>query len=101
MSGAIESLGGFEHRQIFPQPGWVEHDAGELLDHVRQLAERAGEAVAPSNDNQGATVSAWGAASGGPIFNPLVWEDDRRPGMIQRREDQGAGAPTPQRARPP
>src|SRR5260221_4838162 len=96
--GGFETLGGFEHRQIFPQPGWVEHDAGELLDHVRQLAERAGEAVALGIDNQGETVIAWDAASGEPIYNAIVWQDARSQEMIERLKADGAEALTAERA---
>ena len=41
-TGKFERVGGFDHRQIYPQPGWVEHDPLELLGHLRQLLERAG-----------------------------------------------------------
>jgi glycerol kinase len=97
-SGAIESLGAFEHRQIFPQPGWVEHDASELLDHVRQLAERAGDAAALGIDNQGETVIAWDAESGVPIYNAIVWQDARSQDMIERLKADGAEALTAERA---
>ena len=49
--GRFESLGGFEHRQIYPRPGWVEHDARELLEHLTRLIERAGDATALGIDN--------------------------------------------------
>ncbi|HEY8017467.1 MAG TPA: FGGY family carbohydrate kinase, partial [Dongiaceae bacterium] len=67
--GRFSSLGGFEHRQIYPQAGWVEHDARELLDHLRRLIERAGDAAALGIDNQGETVVAWDGESGEPLGN--------------------------------
>jgi glycerol kinase len=97
-SGAIESLGGFEHRQIFPQAGWVEHDASELLGHVRQLAQRAGDAAALGIDNQGETVVAWDAESGEPIYNAIVWQDARSQDMIERLKADGAEALTAEHA---
>src|ERR1700757_2909651 len=77
IDGRFRPIGGFEHRQIFPQPGWVEHDARELLDHVGRLVERATGAAALGIDNQGETVVAWDAESGEPIHNAIVWQDAR------------------------
>ncbi len=97
-SGAFELLGGFEHRQIFPQPGWVEHDASELLDHLRRLIERAGDAVALGIDNQGETVVAWNADSGEPVANAIVWQDARTQYVTERLKADGAEALTVARA---
>ncbi len=97
-AGAFELLGGFEHRQIFPQPGWVEHDATELLGHVKQLAARAGDAQALGIDNQGETVVAWDGESGAPIYNAIVWQDARSQDIIERLKAEGAEALTVERA---
>jgi glycerol kinase len=96
--GRFESLGGFEHRQIFPKPGWVEHDALELLDHVRKLAERAGDAAALGIDNQGETVVAWNAETGEPLGNAIVWQDARTQDTIERLKADGAESLTLARA---
>jgi glycerol kinase len=96
--GHFMPLGGFEHRQIFPEPGWVEHDARELLDHVRRLAERAEDAVALGIDNQGETVVAWDADSGEPICNAIVWQDARTLPVSERLKADGAEALTMERA---
>jgi glycerol kinase len=97
-SGAFEALGGFEHRQIFPQPGWVEHDANELLDHVRQLAALAGDAQGLGIDNQGETVVAWDGESGEPIYNAIVWQDARSQETIERLKAEGTEPLTVERA---
>ncbi len=97
-SGAFEQLGGFEHRQIFPQAGWVEHDASELLDHVRRLAAMGGDAQALGIDNQGETVIAWDGESGEPIYNAIVWQDARSQDMIERLKADGAEALTVEHA---
>ncbi len=97
-SGAFELLGGLEHRQMFPQPGWVEHDALELLEHVKQLAARAGDARALGIGNQGETVVAWDGDSGEPIYNAIVWQDARSQDMIERLKAEGAQALTVERA---
>jgi glycerol kinase len=97
-AGKLEPLGGFQHRQILPHPGWVEHDANELLDHVRQLAARAGDAVALGLDNQGETVVAWDADSGEPICNAIVWQDARTLDVTGKLKADGAEALTLTRA---
>src|SRR5262249_46957728 len=96
--GRFETIGGFTHRQIFPQPGWVEHDARELLDHVSRLVERATGAAALGIDNQGETVIAWDADSGEPVHNAIVWQDARTLPMIERLKAEGGEALTLERA---
>ena len=96
--GSFSSLGGFEHRQIYPQPGWVEHDARELLDHLRRLIGRAGDAAALGIDNQGETVVAWDGDSGEPLGNAIVWQDARTLPLIERLKAEGAEELTVARA---
>jgi glycerol kinase len=89
-SGKFERVGGFDHRQIYPQPGWVEHDPLELLDHVRRLLEQAGDAVAVGLANQGETVIAWDADSGEPVGNAIVWQDARTLPLTEQLKKEGA-----------
>jgi glycerol kinase len=96
--GRFQSIGGFEHRQIYPQPGWVEHDARELLDHVGRLVECATGAAALGIDNQGETVVAWDAESGEPIYNAIVWQDARTLATTERLKADGGEALTLARA---
>ncbi|MGB7238054.1 MAG: glycerol kinase GlpK [Rhodococcus sp. (in: high G+C Gram-positive bacteria)] len=74
-----------EHRQIFPQAGWVEHDAAEIWDNVRAVAAGAMAAAdltgkdiaAVGITNQRETTLVWDRASGKPIYNAIVWQDTR------------------------
>ena len=74
-----------EHEQIFPKPGWVEHDALEIL---RRTQEVVGEALAqrglrPTDlaaigiTNQRETTVVWERATGKPVANAIVWQDTR------------------------
>ena len=74
-----------ELRQIYPQPGWVEHDPLEIwssqLDCARQALARAGaqpsDLAAIGVTNQRETVVLWERASGRPLANAIVWQDRR------------------------
>ena len=83
--GNIVSVAQKEFRQIFPQPGWVEHDAEEIWS--TQFGTMA-EAVAKANitmkqvagigiTNQRETTVVWDRVSGLPIYNAIVWQDRR------------------------
>jgi glycerol kinase len=83
--GSIISVAQKEFRQIFPQPGWVEHDAEEIWS--TQFGTMA-EAVAKANitmkqvagigiTNQRETTVVWDRVSGLPIYNAIVWQDRR------------------------
>jgi glycerol kinase len=96
--GRFETLGGFEHRQIFPQAGWVEHDPAELITHIENCLSCDPNVAAIGIDNQGETVIAWDAATKRPIYNAIVWQDARTEDAIQRLKASGAEAETLQRA---
>jgi glycerol kinase len=74
-----------EFEQYFPQPGWVEHDAGEIWTTTRRVAIQAiadagiqgAELDAIGITNQRETVVAWDPASGEPVHRALVWQDRR------------------------
>jgi glycerol kinase len=74
-----------EITQHFPQPGWVEHDAGEIWRLTHELAGEAladagveaGELLAVGLTNQRETVCVWDPASGEPLHNAIVWQDRR------------------------
>jgi len=74
-----------EHRQIFPQPGWVEHDALEIWHKTQQvIAEtksaagaKAGQIVAVGIANQRETAVVWDKHTGQPLANAIVWQDTR------------------------
>lgn len=98
MDGKFETLGGFEHRQIFPRSGWVEHDPNELIDHLTRCLALGKDAAAIGLDNQGETVIAWDSKTKQPIYNAIVWQDARTEDEIQRLKATGAEAETLQRA---
>ena len=83
--GAIVSVEQQEHRQIFPRPGWVEHDATEIWTRVRSVVtgalRRAGigpaELSAIGITNQRETTLLWDRRTGEPVHNAIVWQDTR------------------------
>jgi glycerol kinase len=74
-----------EHRQIYPRPGWVEHDALEIWEctqHVvRGALDKSGAGVAEiaaiGITNQRETTLVWERESGRPVYNAIVWQDTR------------------------
>ncbi len=96
--GNFMGVTGFEHRQIYPQAGWVEHDPQELLRHVEQAIAAARPADAIGIDNQGETVIAWDARTGRPIYNAIVWQDDRTKDVTAKLKSDGAEELTLKRA---
>lgn len=84
-SGRVVSAAQREHRQIFPQPGWVEHDAVEIITRVNQvIAEALSVAHLSTSDlaavgitNQRETTLVWERKSGLPVSNAIVWQDTR------------------------
>ena len=97
-AGRFQSTASFEHKQIYPQAGWVEHDAEELLRNVKASLEAAGQADAIGIDNQGETVVAWDAKSGKPLYNAIVWQDDRTQDVTAKLKADGAEELTKARA---
>ena len=74
-----------EHTQIFPNPGWVEHDGAEIWLHTQEvIAGALAKAGIKSNElkaigitNQRETTIAWDVTTGKPLHNALVWQDTR------------------------
>ena len=74
-----------EHKQIFPNPGWVEHDGAEIWERTQEVMAgalekagiKAGELAAIGITNQRETTIAWDAETGKPLHNALVWQDTR------------------------
>jgi glycerol kinase len=83
--GGIVSIGQKEHRQIFPQAGWVEHDAAEIWLNVREVVAEAlakaslnrANIAAIGVTNQRETTLIWDRETGEPIYNAIVWQDTR------------------------
>ncbi|MDR2373050.1 MAG: glycerol kinase GlpK [Bifidobacteriaceae bacterium] len=88
--GGIVAVGQLEHRQIYPQAGWVEHDPIEIWDNTRQVvavalakAELSPKQIAGIGiTNQRETTVIWDRATGQPIHNAIVWQDTRTAGMV-------------------
>lgn len=87
-----------EHRQFYPQAGWVEHDALEILARMRSALDAAAGAAGVGLSNQGESVVAWNAETGVPLYNALVWHDTRTAGVIDRLREEGAETVLLQRA---
>jgi len=90
-----------EFRQIFPQPGWVEHDARELWDSqlatgravLAKAGLRACDIAALGITNQRETTVVWERATGRPIFNAIVWQDRRTEALCQQLRGDGLAEP--------
>ena len=96
--GRFEIIASIEHKQIYPRAGWVEHDAEELLRNVKACLEAAGQVDAIGIDNQGETVIAWDANTGKPLYNAIVWQDDRTQDVTAKLKADGAEELTKVRA---
>lgn len=83
--GRIVSVAQKEHRQIFPKPGWVEHDPAEIILRTTEVAaealQRAGispaDLAAVGITNQRETTILWEKKTGKAIANAIVWQDTR------------------------
>lgn len=95
--GTIISVAQKEHRQIYPKPGWVEHDPLEILANTNEVI---GAALARANltaadiaavgiTNQRETTVLWNKTTGQPICNALVWMDARTDQLVQRYTREG------------
>jgi glycerol kinase len=89
-SGRTVAMARREHRQIFPQPGWVEHDPEEILTAVRAVIEdalrgaslTAADLAAVGITNQRETTVLWDRRTGRSVHNALVWQDTRVDPMV-------------------
>ncbi len=102
-AGTFSMVTELRHRQLYPRPGWVEHDPLELERRVREglaagSAAAGGRPAAFGLDNQGETVMAWDAHDGRPLYNAIVWQDDRTRDVVEAMARDGAAALTLERA---
>jgi glycerol kinase len=88
-----------EFRQIFPQPGWVEHDAREIWATQHAVALEAiekaggvGQIAAIGITNQRETTVLWDRATGEPVANAIVWQDRRTAGRCDELRVRGHAA---------
>lgn len=98
-AGEIRAFDQREHAQIYPRPGWVEHDAAEILANARAAIEGALQKAQLSRENLAAvgvtnqreTSLLWDRATGAPLHNALVWMDARTQPLVDRFVAQGVG----------
>jgi glycerol kinase len=84
-AGAVVATAQKEHRQIFPEPGWVEHDPIEIWDTTVEVITSAlddndlvaADLLAVGITNQRETTVVWDRATGQPVANAIVWQDTR------------------------
>src|SRR5690242_17168929 len=84
-SGVILSSAQEEHQQIYPQPGWVEHDPEEIWRRTQSVIAKAmqtaklrpADLAAIGITNQRETTVAWDRKTGRPVYNAIVWQDTR------------------------
>ncbi len=87
-----------EHRQIYPRPGWVEHDPIEIWENtklvIREAIRNSGvdprEIAAIGVTNQRETIVVWDTRTGAPLYNAIVWQDRRTAPLSDKlREEYG------------
>jgi len=86
-----------KHEQIYPEPGWVEHDPTEIWENtkavIRQALGQAGigpdqlEAIGVTNQRE--TTLLWDADTGNPVHNAIVWQDRRTTDRVEQLEEEG------------
>jgi glycerol kinase len=89
-AGRIVAADQREHRQIFPRPGWVEHDPAEIWLNVRSCVDNAlrragigkGDLAAIGITNQRETTVLWDRRTGAPVHNAIVWQDTRTAELV-------------------
>jgi glycerol kinase len=90
-AGALAAVEQKEHRQIFPRPGWVEHDAEEIWANVQAVVKgalaklkiTAKDLAAVGITNQRETTLLWDKATGKPVCNAIVWQDTRTDRLVR------------------
>lgn len=97
MAGRIVSLAQKEHNQIYPRPGWVEHDPMEIWRNTEEVIGEAlraqrlepGDLAAVGITNQRETTIVWDRKTGEPVYNALVWQDTRVDELARRYAAEG------------
>ena len=95
--GNIVSVGQKEHEQIYPQPGWVEHNPEEIWKNTLEViaisrikaSATAADIAAIGITNQRETTVVWNRRTGKPYYNALVWQDTRTTDLVAKYEKEG------------
>lgn len=97
--GRASVVAAIEHRQIYPRPGWVEHDPEALVRNVASCIAAGGDDVgAVGIDNQGESCLAWNRQTLEPVSPVIVWQDERTADDNDRLHAEDAEALTMERA---
>jgi glycerol kinase len=88
--GQVVSVAQKEHEQIYPKPGWVEHDAKEIWSRTEEVIEEAmqsagasaGDIAGVGITNQRETSVVWDRTTGEPVHNAIVWQDTRTDRLV-------------------
>jgi glycerol kinase len=94
-AGAVKGIDQKEHEQIFPKPGWVEHDPKEIWARCQEVIDgalakagiTAADLAAVGITNQRETTVVWDRKTGEPVYNALVWQDTRQQDLVDKIAD--------------
>ncbi|OZI07507.1 glycerol kinase [Siphonobacter sp. BAB-5385] len=95
--GQIISLAQKEHAQLYPQPGWVEHNPDEIWCNTKEVIQKAlkqanltpKDLIAVGITNQRETTVMWNRYTGKPYYNALVWQDTRTSTLVTELSAEG------------
>jgi glycerol kinase len=95
--GRVVSVAQKEHEQIYPKPGWVEHDPKEIWARTQEVMDEALDAAGASADdiaglgitNQRETTVVWDKNTGEPVMNAIVWQDTRTDRLVDEYSKDG------------
>src|SRR5579859_948649 len=94
-SGKVVSVDQKEHEQIFPKPGWVEHDTLEIWQRTQEVVKAGldkiaiGDIAAVGITNQRETTVVWDRGTGKPVYNAIVWQDTRTDKIVEQLSADG------------
>ncbi len=96
-AGALVAIAQQEFTQIFPKPGWVEHDPEEIWVTQRDVLKKviadnnipASDIVAIGITNQRETTVVWEKATGKPVYHAIVWQDKRTAPICEELKSKG------------
>ena len=96
-SGHVVAVSQKEHEQIYPKPGWVEHDPMEVWARCQEVIDEAVEKAGASRDdvaalgitNQRETAVVWDRNTGEPVMNAIVWQDTRTDKLVDELSADG------------
>ncbi len=98
-NGRICSMAQREFEQIYPHPGWVEHNPmeiwssqlGVVTEALAKIGADAEEIAALGITNQRETTIVWNRHTGNPVYNAIVWQCHRTAGMVEELVEEGFG----------